>query len=262
VDGTNLTNVSDQQFEIIARTLSEAAVRVNCFGSAVGNWAKKISDPPDSSYEELARAIPRMHKLGTKLIRIMSFALPKPIPLSDKAMAAEAIKRLMHLTKMAEDGGVILAHENCAGWAGQSYEHTLYLLEKVKSDALKLVFDTGNPVGDPDVRGNGPYAKQNAWDFYRQVREHIIYVHIKDGRMIDDKLVYRFPAEGDGFVTEICADLHAHGYDGGLSMEPHLAAVAHDPGKKPTAQDQYNTFIEYGKRFEKILASLEWKTTK
>ncbi len=37
------------------------------------------------------------------------------------------------------------------------------------------------------------------------------------------------PGEGQGYVKEILRDLQARGYDGGISIEPHLAAVFHDP---------------------------------
>jgi hypothetical protein len=35
-----------------------------------------MTDPPDASYAEMERAVPRMKRLGTKMIRIMSFAIP------------------------------------------------------------------------------------------------------------------------------------------------------------------------------------------
>ena len=55
--------------------MAEAGVKINCFGSAVANWGKRIDESFDTSLEEAKRAIPRMQKLGTKLVRIMSFAV-------------------------------------------------------------------------------------------------------------------------------------------------------------------------------------------
>ena len=53
-----------------AKNIDKEAIRINCIGSAVANWGKKLSDPPQSSYDELLkRAIPCMNKLGTKMIR-------------------------------------------------------------------------------------------------------------------------------------------------------------------------------------------------
>src|SRR4051812_38949326 len=69
----NLHDIPDEAFEIAARKLSEAGIGVCCFGSTIMNWAKRIEDPFDITLGEVRRAIPRMQKLGTKFVRIMSF---------------------------------------------------------------------------------------------------------------------------------------------------------------------------------------------
>ncbi|MBD3391891.1 MAG: TIM barrel protein [Chitinivibrionales bacterium] len=259
VDGTNLTRVSDAKFDEVFGKLEQAGITVNCFGSGIANWACKLTDPPDSSYKELEAAIPRMHRLGTKLVRIMSFVVPvEDSALGNEAVATEVIKRVGHLARMAEDGGVTLVHENCNSWGGRSYEHTLKLLERVDSPALKLVFDTGNPVFEPDVRGEPPHAMQDALEFYHKVRDHIAYVHIKDGRLVEGTMVFSFPGEGDGHVREIVADLHKSGYDGGISMEPHLAVVHHDAGVQSDARVMFDNYVEYGRRFKAILHDIGW----
>ena len=157
------------------------------------------------------------------------------------------------MVEIAADGGITCVLENCSGWAAGSYEHTLRTLEAVNSPALKLVFDTGNPVFHDDIRGVPPYKKQNSWEFYNAVKEHIVYVHIKDGYMDGDKEVFTFPGEGKGYVKEIIADLLKNGYDGGFSIEPHMAVVFHDKSVQSEADIQYNNYIEYGKRFMKIV---------
>lgn len=262
IDGTNLTVVDDKKFDEVCEKLEAAKIRVNCFGSGIANWAKKFSDSPESSYDEMKKAIPRMHRLGTKLIRIMSFALAKPYLLGDKEAEKEAIKRIKTLVKMAEDGGVICVHENCTGWASQSYEHTLRMMDKIKSKSLKLVFDTGNPVCDKDIRGTEPYPFQDSLEFYKNVREHIAYVHIKDGKIINGNMKFTFPGEGDGHVKEIVKDLKTRGYDGGFSMEPHMEVLAHDPSVQAKEKARMDNFVEYGRRMEKILSDIGWVAEK
>jgi hypothetical protein len=73
--------------------------------------------------------------------------------------ADEVIKRLKVIVKMAEGGGVLCVMENCDNWGGLSFEHILKIMDAIKSPSLKLVYDTGNPVHDKDVRGNPPYKK-------------------------------------------------------------------------------------------------------
>ncbi len=262
IDGENITNVSDEKFDQLCAKLDEAGVMINCFGSAVANWAKKLSDPPESSYEELKRAIPRMHRLETKIIRVMSFAVPEDASIDEPSTVGEVLRRMKELARIAEDGGVVLVHENCDNWGGRSHEHTLRLLDAVQSPALRLVFDTGNPVFRRDVRGEPPYRFQDSWEFYTNVKEHIIYVHIKDGKVFDDKVRYTFPAEGDGHVKRIVADLHKSGYDGGFSIEPHLAVVYHDASKQSDAEIRYDNYVEYGRRMEKIVAEVGYHNYK
>ncbi|MCX5642631.1 MAG: sugar phosphate isomerase/epimerase [Candidatus Omnitrophica bacterium] len=255
VDGVNLTSVTEEKFSEVCDKLQAAGISVNCFGSGVANWSQKMTEPPDTSYAEMKRAIPRMKRLNTKMIRIMSFAIPPEV--LDRDWSAEAIKRIKVITKMAEDNGIICVHENCSGWGALSYEHTLRLLDGVNSPALKLVFDTGNAVFHNDVRGVKPYRKQNSLEFYRAVREHITYVHIKDGYMDGDKEMYTFLGEGNGYVKEILTDLLKTGYDGGFSIEPHMAVVFHDNSVKSEADTRYHNYVEYGRRLERMIAEIK-----
>lgn len=257
--GGNLASITDAQFDEVCAKLEKAGVGFNCFGSGIGNWAKPITEPPDSSYDEMRKAIPRMQKLGIKLIRIMSFLVKKELCDKSFEFQDEVVKRVKVLAKMAEDSGITLVHENCNSWGGLSFEHTLRLIEGVNSPALKLVFDTGNPVFEDDVRGKPPYRKQSSWEFYNAVREHVVYVHIKDGRMVDGKCVFMFAGDGDGDVRKVLKDLLKNGYDGGFSMEPHMVTVHHD---KSVSEDEkqaamYKNYVEYGQRFQKLLAEVK-----
>jgi len=48
------TTFSDAAFDRLAVKLEEAGVRINCFGSAIGNWSQKIDEPFDRSLAEFA----------------------------------------------------------------------------------------------------------------------------------------------------------------------------------------------------------------
>lgn len=251
----NLASITDEEFETVCAKLDESGVKFNSFGSGVGNWATSIEEPPDASYEELKNAIPRMRKLGIKLARVMSF------PVKDTSKyeeyADEAIKRMKTIAKIAEDGGIIAVLENCSGWASGSCDHMVRTLEAVDSPALKVVFDTGNPVFDDDVRTPAPHKKQSSWEFYEAVKPWIEYVHIKDGYMDGDNMVFTFAGEGKGEVKRIVTDLLKNGYDGGISMEPHIAVVFHDDSVKSEAHIQYANYVEYGKRFMKMVDEIK-----
>jgi len=255
VDGRNIHDIPEREFDTVAGKLAAAGITINCFGSAIANWAKHIDKPFDSSLEESRRAIPRMKRLGTKLIRIMSFAVLEERGPDDQ-MEQERFKRLRELNAMFTGEGLTPVHENCMNYGGMGWQYTQRLVENVPG--LKLVFDTGNPVFSADRSKPRPFPRQSAWEFYEHVQDHIAYVHIKDGIWDDrEKTVrYTFPGEGQGDVEKILRDLLARGYDGGISIEPHLAVVHHDHTKKPEEEVRFDNYVEYGRQLEKILASI------
>ena len=84
IDEKNIHDLDDAAFDRAVGQLQEAGVTINCFGSAIANWGKEIQKPMDADLEQTRRAIPRMQRLGTKLIRIMSYAVIKDRPASDQ----------------------------------------------------------------------------------------------------------------------------------------------------------------------------------
>jgi sugar phosphate isomerase/epimerase len=249
----NIHDISDAEFEQVVEALAGSGVSINCFGSAIANWGKQITDPFDSSVAESKRAIPRMRRLGTKMVRIMSFAVLKDRKPDDQ-MEDERFRRVRELVRMFSDAGMQAVHENCMNYGGMGWTYTMKLIENVPG--LKLVFDTGNPVFTDDRSQPEPYPKQSSWEFYSKVREHVAYIHIKDGLWVKDtgKIQYTWAGEGHGDVKKIVTDLLKRGYKGGISMEPHLAVVHHEPKTEAYAGARYGNYVEYGQRFEKLLA--------
>lgn len=248
----NIHDIPEAEFEHVCAALSQSGVGINCFGSAIANWGKKIEDPFTITLEEIQRAIPRMQKLGTRLIRIMSYAVRD----GDDQMEEERFRRVREIKKRFDDAGITVVHENCMNYGGMSWCHTLKLVDNVPG--LRLVFDTGNPLFSADRSKPQPYPRQSAWEFYSHVREHVSYIHIKDGRWDAQKneAIYSYCGEGDGDVRRIIEDLIKRGYDGGISIEPHLAVVFHDATKQSPEKIRFDQYVEYGRRMEKIVRDL------
>jgi len=247
IEGVNIHDLPDDAFDRVAEELDENGVHVNCFGSAIANWAKDVRDDFDITMAEVDRAIARMKRLGAPLVRIMSY---KVIEGPDQ-MEAERFKRLRVIAEKFLKEGIQPVHENCMNYGGMSWRHTLDLLKNVPG--LKLVYDTGNPVFLKD-HSKGGDCLQDGWDFYSNVRDHVAYVHVKDclPPFGDKKEVYTMPGEGRGYVEEIISDLLERGYEGGISIEPHLAAVFHEPDSV-IDEKSYELYVEYGNRLMKIL---------
>jgi len=247
VDGVNLTQLDDAAFDAVYGAVTEAGMKVSCFASAIANWARPISSDPAIDEEDLRRAIPRMKRFGTPFIRVMSYPNDPENPLDDAEWRRESIRRMKNLARIAEDGGITLVHENCSGWGGLSSANSNILLGEVDSPALKVVFDTGNPV---------TYG-QNAWEYYKDVQKDIVYVHIKDARKVDGVDHYCMCGDGDGYVKEIIADLLKNGYDGGFSIEPHLAAIIHSGQKAESEEALYKSYTDYGRRLMEIVETVK-----
>lgn len=261
IDGINITDIPENEFEAVCQKVTESGIKIDCFGSAVANWGKDPRKEEDfqSSIESLKRAIPRMQRLGTHVIRGMSFMIAKGEPPDSPELEKTIIEKLRFLVKLCEDAGLIYGHENCSNYGGLSYQHTLRLLDHIRSPNFKLIFDTGNPVGSDEHTGEPPYAKQSSWEFYCNVKPFIQRIHIKDAVFVADSdgifphRRHTFPGEGQGDVKRIVKDLLKSGYDGAFSIEPHISSVYHDPAVTSPAEIQFASYIEYGRRLMKLV---------
>ena len=255
IDKQNIHDLSDADFDRAAAALAASGIKVNCFGSAIMNWQHQIDDDFNITLTEVRRAIPRMQRLGSKLIRVMSYAVRKNADGSDAAdqMAPERFRRMREVKKMFDDAGITMVHENCMNYGGMSPRHTLELLENVPG--LRLVFDTGNPVFTDNRDAGKPYPKQSAWEFYQAVKPHIEYVHIKDGKWnaAANRCDFTYAGDGDGDVERIMRDLIAGGYQGMVSIEPHIGTVFHEKDSGTSEEALYRSYVEYGRRFMQLL---------
>jgi sugar phosphate isomerase/epimerase len=249
-DKANFHDIPDAAFDRAVADLQAAGVGVYCFGSTIMNWAKTVETPWDVTLAEVKRCIPRMQKLGTKFVRIMSF---KP---ADDAFAIPKVvfERVREVTARFVDAGLTPVHENCMNFGGMSWRHALELLDKCPG--LKWVFDTANPVFNADRSGPKPWTRQDPWEFWVNVREHVAHIHVKDATWNTSKsdADYNWPGEGEGKVREILRDALARGYDAGISIEPHMVVVFHDAASKTTNDDATRAnFVEYGRRLAALL---------
>lgn len=260
----SIHEIPEEAFAEAKRALDAAGIGVAGVGSTIGNWAHSIGDPFDITEGEVARCIERMHQLGTKIVRVMSYAILEDGKENDveDQQAEERFRRMAEIVRRFEDAGLTPVHENCMNYGGMSIEHAHRLQEAVPG--LKWVYDTGNPVFNADRSKPRPYPRQDSWEFYLALKDRIAHVHIKDGIWDAAKADcdYTMPGEGEGQVERILQDLNDSGYDGFVSIEPHVAAVFHeedDPDADPEAKakEQFDSYVEYGRRLEAIVAGLK-----
>ena len=120
------------------------------------------------------------------------------------------LRRMQRMVKAATQQQITLLHENEKGIYGDIAERCLDIFESVGSDHLWATFDPANFV----QCGCQPYPYA-----YEILKNYIRYVHIKDAK--EDGTVV--PAgKGDGEVPLLLKGLKQDGYQGFLSLEPHL----------------------------------------
>jgi sugar phosphate isomerase/epimerase len=256
----SIHEITPDAFDQVADALDAAGIGVSAIGSTIANWASPVEAPFDITLGQLHRVIPRAHRLGVRHIRIMSFAICKNPDGSDAAEQhrGERLRRLREIVARLGDAGLVAVHENCMNYGGLGISYTEDLLAEVPG--LRLVFDSGNPVFNADRDRPAPHPRQDPWAFYLAVRDHVDHVHIKDCTWNEARqdADYTWPGEGHGRVPEIIADLKQRGYQGWISIEPHMAVVFHDPNaaaSSPAAHAaQFDNFVAYGRRMAEIVA--------
>lgn len=268
INSGNLASISEAEFEYLEDCMNKNNIKLSAFSSGIANWQchPRSDEDFEKNLTELKLAIPRMQKLGTKFVRGMSYLVPKDEQFDSPELESIIFAKVKKLVNICEENGIIYAHENCMNYAGQSYKHTLKLIEAVNSKAFTLIFDTGNPVFNFNRIGEQPYKLQNAFEFYSNVKEFISYVHIKDAtsKIVkeneESETIYTYAGEGDACVKEIITDLLKSGYDGCFSIEPHIATVFHAKEEAEDAEQQakyqYDSYIKYGKSFEELMNKL------
>jgi sugar phosphate isomerase/epimerase len=138
-----------------------------------------------------------------------------------------------------------------------SWQHGLELLDKCPG--LKWVFDTANPIFNPDRSKPKPWPKQDAWEFWENVRDHVVHIHIKDATWnpARNDADYNWPGEGQGRVNDILKNAIGRGYDAAVSIEPHMVVVFHDAQSKADNETAMReNYVEYGRRLEALIRTL------
>lgn len=209
INGTNISALTLDEAKQLKETMDKYGINASSIGSPIGKIG--IKDEFEPHLEKLAHTIEIAKILGTKYIRVFSFFIPKE---DDPAIHRdEVMARMKAMTALAGREGVILLHENEKDIYGDIAARCKDILDTVDSDNLRAVFDPANFVQCDQVT----YP-----DAYEMLKDHVVYMHIKDALFADSSVV---PAgHGDGRVRDILQALSDRDYDGFLSLEPHLGS--------------------------------------
>jgi sugar phosphate isomerase/epimerase len=162
--------------------------------------------------------------LGTRLVRVFSYYVLGEY----ETLRDTVLRRLEAMAEAARRRDLVLVLENESWIYGDLPKRCHDVLRSVDSPALRFAFDPANFVqcgADP----------MKAWPL---LRPYVAHFHIKDAVPVDRTGLDPYPApvphdrlmdsvrpagEGTGQVPELLQALAADGYEGVLTLEPHLA---------------------------------------
>ncbi len=211
----NVADFTAEQLASFRSAVERAGVRVSAIGSPVGKIPVGAPLPPE--LDRTRRVADVAGELGTALVRVFSFYLPAGEPA--ERYRQQVIDRMGALTRIAEDRGLVLAHENEKEIYGDTPDRCADLITAVGSPALRATFDPANFV----QCGVRPFSAA-----YPLLRPFLAYLQVKDALAATGEVV---PAgQGDGELRETLAALRDSGFAGYMSLEPHLARAGRSGG--------------------------------
>ena len=207
-----ITNYTFAEFrDNIYPLLAKHNIKFSSIGSSLG----KIRIDDEAGYqkqlEQLKELIEICKLTNCKYIRIFSFfgCLIEP-----EKHLPQVIKKLNGFLELTKDTGIVLLHENEKEIYGDTPERVLQIYNALKDKGLQLIYDASNFI-QCDI---------DPLDAYNQLKEYVVYYHIKD---CDASSKVEVPVGlGDGKYKEIFADLSKRNYQGFMTLEPHTAKYA------------------------------------
>ena len=204
----NVADFTAEQVAAFRAAVDGAGVRVSAIGSPVGKIP--VGAPLGPELDRMRRVADVAAELGTAIVRVFSFYIPGGDP--PERYRQQVIDRMGALAGIAEDRGLVLAHENEKEIYGDTPDRCADVITAVGSPALRATFDPANFV----QCGVRPHS-----DAYALLRPFLVYLQVKDALAATGEVV---PAgEGDGQLRETLTALRDSGFTGFMSLEPHLA---------------------------------------
>lgn len=207
IDGKNISVLNDSEIKELKEKMEMYKIKASSIGSPIGKMF--VEDDFEEHFEMFKHVVYIAKELDSKYIRMFSFYKKEGDWTEEKR--AEVMKRLKMMIAYAKENDVVLLHENEKDIYGDTIDRCVELMETLYCDNFKAVFDPANFV----------QCKQDTKHAYEKLSKYIEYMHIKDS-VSDEKIV---PAGmGEGNIEYILKSLFDNGYDGFVSLEPHLGS--------------------------------------
>ncbi len=206
----NVMDLAEADLERLEHILADGGVSVAAIGSPIGK--STIDMPAAYEMDRVKHACELAGRLRCRYVRIFSFYAPEGKQIA--AYRSEVLGRMASWIEYVDRNhpGIILAHENESKIYGDLPERCREICGKFTGSSFTGCYDFANFIHDGVER---PY--ETAWT---PLKPYIGFFHLKDYK----RGAHPVPlGEGDGEAERILRDAAASGYDGFLTLEPHLA---------------------------------------
>jgi L-ribulose-5-phosphate 3-epimerase len=230
VDGTNVSNLTDEQVDRAKREIDKRGLKVSAIASPLFKCALDPARPVLSGdlfgnkeedlathMKKLPRAIAIAKKLGTRKIRIFSFWREK----EPARYLTDIVAHLKKAAEVAEKEDVLLLQENENACNGGYAEEVAEIVRRVGSPAMRVLWDPGNE----NYGGRSCFPEG-----YEKVKGLFAHVHLKDSVTGDDGKASCVPiGQGKTPLREQIRALERDGYQGLYTLETRFTP----PGGTP-----------------------------
>jgi sugar phosphate isomerase/epimerase len=226
IDRRNLVDLTDAEMQAVKRELDGRGLQTIAIASPFLKCSLYESAPATrgdtffsqaNDYEGhrlvLQRAIAAAHIFGTDIIRSFTFWKEQN---QTPAMWNLIVERLHESAAVASAASVTLAVETEPAVNAATAKQVREMIDRVQSPAVRAVWDPGNVV----------WAGEDPIPDYPNLHGFIAHVHLKDAFLTaEGKTLPAVLGEGKVGYPRPLALLQADGWQGGVSLEPHMPMI-------------------------------------
>lgn len=210
LNSINVLDLALVDLESIRAACHASGLTISCVGSPVNKIPYDIMGQA-RELDRLRKACYAAARLNTKKIRIFTPEVPED---QHESMASTIIEWMSEQKRVAVDNGCVLLHENDARYWGAFPENAKRLFGELGDENFRAAFDFSNSV----LIGIKPFDNWFPW-----ILPYLDTLHMKDSIFSEHKVVP--VGEGEGQILETLKFLIENGWNGPLTIEPHLAAA-------------------------------------
>lgn len=207
IDGKNVSELTLAEAKEAKKKLDDKGFKLSSLASPIGKYPIEKDFEPELSLFKHCLEIADV--LESPFIRMFSFFIEKENNPDD--FKEEVFLRYRGYLDAAQGHkNITLLHENEHAIFGDIARRNYELMTALNTPKLRLIFDPSNYVLDGE----------NTLEAYELVKDFVIYFHIKDSILSENRVVE--PGKGEGNIEKILKQAWDSGYEGFVSLEPHL----------------------------------------